>query len=153
MPMPPIHGDAPRPRVFVDADVLFAGAASPSAHSASLVVLQLAEITLIEAVISEQVLVEAERNLQLKLPAALTMFRLLVERCVRVVPAPAPVDLTPYLGLAEPKDLPVLVAALQASCAWLTTFNLRHYQPGHPALKVVRPGAFVSHLRDVLSRM
>ena len=37
-------------RVFVDADVLFAGAASGSEHPASLVVLRLAEITLIEAV-------------------------------------------------------------------------------------------------------
>ena len=51
-----------KPRVFVDANVLFAGAASPSKHGASLVVLRLAEITLIEALTSEQVIVEAERN-------------------------------------------------------------------------------------------
>ncbi len=44
---------AHKPRVFVDADVLFAGSASPSEHSASLVVLRLAEITLIEALASE----------------------------------------------------------------------------------------------------
>ena len=36
-------------RVFVDADVLFAGAASPNSESASLVVLRLAEMTLIDA--------------------------------------------------------------------------------------------------------
>jgi hypothetical protein len=36
--------------VFVDADVLFAGAAAPSEHGASLVVLRMAEIPLIEAV-------------------------------------------------------------------------------------------------------
>lgn len=35
------------PKLFVDADVLFAGAASPSEHSASLLVLTLSEITLI----------------------------------------------------------------------------------------------------------
>ena len=35
-----------KPRVFVDADVLFAGAASPSEHGASFVVLRMAEITL-----------------------------------------------------------------------------------------------------------
>ena len=45
-----------KPRVFVDADVLFAGAASPSAHSASLVLLQMAEITLLDALTSQQVI-------------------------------------------------------------------------------------------------
>ena len=37
-----------KPRVFVDSDVLFAGAASGAEHGASLVVLRMAEITLIE---------------------------------------------------------------------------------------------------------
>ena len=46
-------------RVFVDAGVLFAGSAAPREHGASLVVLRLAEITLIEAVASQQVITEA----------------------------------------------------------------------------------------------
>ena len=33
----------PKPRIFVDADVLFAGASSPNEHSASLVILRMAE--------------------------------------------------------------------------------------------------------------
>ena len=51
------------PQVFVDADVLFAGSASPSEFGASLVVLRMAEITLIKAVTSQQVITETERNL------------------------------------------------------------------------------------------
>lgn len=43
-----------RLRVFVEAGVLFAGAASPREHSASQVVLRLGEITLIDAVTSRQ---------------------------------------------------------------------------------------------------
>lgn len=70
----------PRPRVFVDADILLAGAAAPAEHGASLVLLRLAEITLIEAITSEQAIAEAERNLGDKLPAALPVFRLLVGR-------------------------------------------------------------------------
>lgn len=140
-------------RVFVDADVLIAGAASPNAHSASLVVLQMAEITLIEALTSEQVIEECERNLREKLPGALATFRLLVERCLRVLPAPTRITLEPYQGLADPKDLPILVAAVLAECPWLITFNVRHYQPGHPTLKVVTPGEFVMHARDALSQL
>ena len=140
-----------KPRVFVDADVLFAGAASPTEHGASLVVLRMAEITLVEAFASEQVIAEAERNLADKLPQALPTFRLLVSRCLRVVPDPQPDDLKPHAGLAHPEDLPILVAALREGCRWLVTFNLRHYRPGHPDLTVLRPGEFVLRVRDLLT--
>lgn len=142
-----------KPRLFVDADVLFSGAASPSLHGASLVVLCMAEITLIEAVASQQVVIEAERNLESKMPAALPAFRLVVARCLRVVPDPEPADWMPYDGLADPKDLAILVAALRERCTWLVTFNERHFEPGHPAINVVRPGEFLLRVRDRLSRL
>jgi len=141
----------PKPRVFVDADVLFAGAASPSDHGASLLILRMAEITLIEALTSQQVIVEAERNLAAKLPQTLPAFRLLVSRCLRVVPDPLPADLEPHAGLADPKDLPILVAARREDCPWLVTFNIRHFQPGHPDVTVLRPGEFLLRVRDRLA--
>jgi hypothetical protein len=143
----------PRPRVFIDADVLFAGAASSSEHGASLVVLRLAEITLIDGVTSEQVVIEAERNLADKLPAALPLFRLLVSRCLRVVSGPSSDQVATCLGLAHPKDLPILVAAVQEGCPWLVTFNTRDYDPGHPSVEVLRPGAFLLRVRDVLTHL
>jgi predicted nucleic acid-binding protein len=144
---------AGKPRVFVDADVLFAGSASPSKHSASLIVLRLAELTLIEALTSEQVIAEAERNLATKLPMVLPTFRLIVSRCLQVVPNPQLADLQPYAGLADRKDLPILVAALREECQWLVTYNIRHFQPGHPGLPTVRPGEFVLRVRDLLGHM
>jgi hypothetical protein len=140
-------------RVFVDADMLFAGAASPSEHSASLVILRLAEITLIDALASQQVVIEAERSLAAKLPGALPTFQLIVSRCLRVVPDPQPADLRPHLGLAHREDLPILVAALQEGCQWLVTFNVRHFQPGHHNLAVLRPGDFVMRVRDLLAHL
>ena len=143
----------PKPRVFVDADALFAGAASPTEHGASLVVLRMAEITLIDAVASQQVITEAERNLAEYLPVALPAFRLIVRRCLRVVPDPTPGDLVPHAGLADPKDLPLLVAAMREECEWLVTFNVRHFQPGHPSVMVVRPGEFVQRVRGLLAAL
>lgn len=143
----------PKPRVFVDADVLIAGAAGPREHGASQVVLRMAEITLVEALTSQQVIAEAERNLVEKLPQALPAFRLLVSRCLRVVPDPSPADLQRFAGLADAKDLPILVAALHESCPWLVTFNGRHFQPGHPVVTVLRPGEFLLHVRDLLARL
>jgi len=142
-----------RPRVFIDADVLFAGAASPSEHGASLLILRMAEITLIEALASQQVITEAERNLSAKLPQALPAFRLLVSRCLHLVPDPQPGDLQPYAGLADPGDLPILVAALREGCPWLVTFNIRHFQPGHADVTVLRPGEFLLRVRDLLARL
>ena len=46
--------DVSKLRVFVDSCVLIAGVAFPNAHSASLVVLQMAEITLIEVLTPEK---------------------------------------------------------------------------------------------------
>ncbi len=143
----------PKPRVFVDADVLFAGAASPSEHGASLVILRLGEITLIDAVTSQQVIDEVERNLEDKLPRALPAFRLLVSRSLRVIADPQPADLDAYAGLADPKDLPILVAAIREGCAWLATFNARHFQPGHASVAVLSPGELVLRIRGRLARL
>jgi hypothetical protein len=139
--------------VFVDPDVLFAGAAAPSEHGASLVVLRMAEITLVEAVASQQVIAEVERNLAGKLPTALPAFRLIVSRCLCLVPDPSLADLVPLAGLADPKGLPILAAAVREQCAWLVTFNIRHFQPGHPSITVLRPGEFVLRVRDLLASL
>jgi predicted nucleic acid-binding protein len=147
--MPPAN--ASRLRIFVDADVLFAGAAAPSQHGASLVVLRLAEITLIEAVTSQQIIAEAERNLAEKLPAALPAFRLIASRCLRIVPDPEPADLAFFASLADPKDLPILATAVREGCPWLVTFNVRHFQPGHPALRVLPPGEMILRVRERLA--
>ncbi|MCL4871377.1 MAG: type II toxin-antitoxin system VapC family toxin [Anaerolineae bacterium] len=145
--------DLYKPRVFIDADVLFAGAASPSEHGASLVVLRLAEITLIKAITSEQVITEAERNLSAKIPDALPSFRLLVSRCLQVVETPTPLERGMYHGLADNKDLSILVAALRESCPWLLTFNTRHFQPSHPDVIALPPGQFVQRIRHLMAQL
>jgi predicted nucleic acid-binding protein len=142
-----------KPRVFIDADVLFAGAASPNQHSASLVVLRMAEITLIDAIASQQVITEVQRNLQTKIPRALPAFQLLVNRCLRIVLDPKPEELLSIQHAADWKDLPILAAAARENCAFLTTFNLRHFQPGLPGVKVLEPGDLVWQIRLLLVRM
>jgi hypothetical protein len=151
-----------KPRVFVDADVIFAGSSSPTEHGASLVTLRMGEITLIDAVTSRQAITEAERNLSAKLPRALTTFRLLVERSLHVVPDPSRQDLVAHKGIADPKDLPIgeigrvnypLVSAIRERCQWLVTFNVDDFQPGHPDVAVLRPGAFIKRVRTVLTHL
>lgn len=142
-----------KPRIFIDADVLFAGAASPNEHSASLVILRMAEITLIEAITSRQVITEAERNLQEKMPAALPAFQLLVSRCLKVVDDPTPDEVDALAKSADSKDLPILAAALREECAYLATHNIRHYQPGVGNITVLKPGDLVQQVRYLLAKM
>lgn len=139
--------------VFLDADVIFAGAASPSEHGASPIVLRMGEITLIECLTSQQAVTEVERNLADKLPTKLPEFRLLVSRCLRVVPDPEPDNLLPYADQADDKDLPILVTALRERCPYLLTFNVRHYSPPAGTITVQRPGEFLLTVRILLSQL
>jgi predicted nucleic acid-binding protein len=143
----------PKPRIFVDADVLFAGAASPNEHSASLVILRMAEITLIEAVTSEQVITEVERNLGEKMPAAMPAFQMLVSRCLRVVSDPSVAEIRALSKAADPKDVPILAAAVRERCVYLATHNIRHFQPGVEAVMVLKPGDLVQRVRYLLAQM
>jgi hypothetical protein len=147
------RNEGTKPKLFVDADVLFAGSASPSKHSASLLILSLSEITLIHAMTSEQVVAEAKRNLEAKIPKALPAFQHLVSRCLTVVPDPEPEEISPHDGLADPKDLPILVAAVREECSWFVTFNIRDYRPGHPEVNVLKPGEFISRIREQLAHL
>ncbi len=146
-------GRTSKPRIFVDADVLFAGAALPNEHSASLMILRMAEITLIEAVASQQVITEVERNLSASVPKALPAFRLLSSRCLQIMPDPTPEEIRFAAQAANPKDLPVLVAAACEKCAYLTTYNIRHFQPGLPGVTVLKPGDLVLRVRYLLAKL
>jgi predicted nucleic acid-binding protein len=139
------------PTVFLDADVIFAGAVSPTNYGASHIVLLLGEITLIHCLTSAQVVDEVERNLQAKLPSKLPELRLILSRSIRVVPNPQPEELPRYEGQADPKDLPILVAAIQNECRYLLTFNIRHYFPPPDSISVMKPGDFVRELRGLLA--
>ena len=140
-------------RIFIDADVLFAGAASPNEHSASNLILRMAELTLIEAITSTQVITEAERNLLEKVPKALPAFQLLVSRSLKIVEDPAPAELDAYAGLANPVDLPIIVAAIREGCGHLATFNVRHYQPGHLSVTIIKLGDLILRIRYLMARM
>ena len=100
------------------------------------------ELTLLDCVTSQQAITEVERNLEKKIPAKLTEFRLLVSRCLRVISDPTPGDLRAHSSEADPKDLPLLVAAIQENCSYLISFNTRHYFPKSNSIRVQKPWGF-----------
>lgn len=142
-----------KPAVFLDADVLFAGAAAPTEHGASHVILRFGEITLIELITSTQVITEVERNFEKKLQDKLPELRLIISRCLRVLPDPKPEELISCEGQADAKDLPILVAAIKQGCRFLLTFNIRHYTPATTEIIVQRPGDFLTTVRTQLVQL
>jgi predicted nucleic acid-binding protein len=141
----------PRLRICLDADALFAGAASAS--GASHVILQLGELGIIEVGLPDQARAEAERNLVAKLPAALPALRALVDACCIGLAMASEADSAAIAdsGEADPKDAPILASALGAGCGWLVTFNVRDYRTDR--IRVSTPADFVEALRGELLRL
>jgi hypothetical protein len=70
-----------------------------------------------------------------------------------VVPDPTIEEIKAVMYAAGVKDLPVLVEAAREGCIFLTTFNVRHFQPGLPGVTVLKPGDLVLRVRYLLSHL
>lgn len=135
-------------RLFLDANVLFSAAYSPSGRAAAL--LRLARAGHCRLVTSRHAIEEATRNLTLKAPgraAELTAVRDAVETAAEA--APKVVSWAAASGLPE-CDAPVLAAAVTARADLLVTGDRRHF--GRLFGERVG-GVEVVTLRDALARV
>ena len=134
-------------RVFLDANILFAAAYSPDGLSALLIELGAAgRITLLT---SHLAIVEAERNLEAKRPAALPALRENLS-ALRIVREPAPADVgrltTPELSA---KDRPLLAAAIVAGATHFVTGDVADFgrfmdRRARLPLRVMTPRQFLT---------
>jgi predicted nucleic acid-binding protein len=130
--------------VSIDSDVLIAGLLSKT--GASHAILVLGELGLLRLILPEGAVGEVRRNLAAKLPEALPLF----EEFLRVVSiqirAPTGRDLERARELADPKDVPILAAAIGAGARILVTHNVRHFRSGE-GVRVVRPRTLIEEAR------
>ncbi|MBI5180996.1 MAG: PIN domain-containing protein [Nitrospirae bacterium] len=139
-----------RPKVFLDTSALIAGIAS--SKGAARAALQLAEIGLIELIVSRQVIVEADRNIEEKLPEMLNEYREFIKLLAPVlVDDPLQKDIAKYLAVINPDDAPILASAVISGADFLVTWDRRHFIGKnihiHSSLKIVTPGEFLKHFR------
>lgn len=141
-------------RVFVDANVLIAGADSTS--DASNAVLRLAEVGLFQLVVSRQVLDEAERNLRHKLPRALPNFTTQMARLsLEILPDPTPAEVKRWTAIIHPSDASILCAAVKAGVDRFLTLNIHHFTPavaGQSGLRIQTPAQLMAELRDLVTQ-
>jgi predicted nucleic acid-binding protein len=143
-----------KPRVFLDTSALLAGLTSPT--GASNVILTLAEMELLALVVSKQVLAEAERNLQEKLPEAIPEYQRFLSTCPleRVADPPAG-DVAKAKEIIHPKDDSILMAAKNAQVDYLVTLNRKHSLDDpevarRSGLRIGAPDGFLAWLREQL---
>ncbi len=141
-------------KIFVDANVLIAGADSRS--GASNAVLALAEVGLFKLVTCRQALDEAERNLRKKLPRALPNFTVqMAQLSLEVSPAPEDEAIRQWVNIIEAKYAPILAATFLARPDRFLTLNTRDFTPEVAAatgLHIQTPGEFIQELRFLISR-
>ena len=130
--------------VCLDADVLIAGLLSRT--GASHAILVLGELGLLRLVLPEAAVAEVRRNLAAKLPEVTPLF----EEFLRAVPLqihrPTLRDRERASELADPKDVPILAAAIGAGARLLVTHNVRHFRSGE-GVRIVRPRTLIEEAR------
>lgn len=136
--------------MFLDTSVLIAGVASATGAAAS--VLDLCETGVVEAIVSKQVLVEADRNFQDKFPDLIQDYRQFVRNVSPLLqPDPRPSEVQAAARIIDVKDAPILAAAINANPDFLFTWDTRHFQSkqveSRVVFRVVTPGELLEELR------
>lgn len=146
--------EAKRWKVFLDTSALIAGIVSST--GAAREVLRLCEAGAVEALVSRQVLTEADRNLSAKLPALVSNYRhLMHQMSPTLVEDPTRTEVARAAQVIHRKDAPILAAAISAEVDYLITWNTKHFHT-RPVMRVVRfriatPGEFPEEFRRLLS--
>ena len=142
-----------RLRVFLDTSALVAGIAS--SKGAARAVLQLAEAGVIELYVSRQVLVEADRTVEAKLPEMTADFREFMKTLPLVyVDDPSLEEIKKRFHLIHINDAPILTAAILAGVDYLVTWDARHLIKTKiktdTVMKIVTPGEFLFDFRSFI---
>jgi len=137
-------------KVFIDTSALIAGTLSPTGAAPE--VLRLCEAGVCQAVVSRQVLIEADRNLLHKLPSVLPEYRVFLKQLSPVVVEDPSIDAVDQAsGVIHRNDAPILAAAIEAHVDFLITWNTRHFLTksvqSYVRFPIVTPGEFLERFR------
>jgi predicted nucleic acid-binding protein len=147
----------PKIDIFLDSSALIAGIVSDQGAARAL--LLLGEDEKIVLTVSEQVIVEIERNIARKAPKALPFVREIIlsanVRILRDLPKEEVQKHLDWIGHAA--DIPILVAASQANVDFLATLNRRHFLNDPEVsrwsgLRIGTPGDALAWVREYFSR-
>lgn len=111
-------------KVFIDSSVTIAGLVSKRGGAYEILILT--ELGIIIPYISEQVVYEVIRNVEKKIPECIEPFYLLFKTLPFNLVVPTATELKKAELLIDPKDVPILAAAMIAGVDWLLSLD-KHF--------------------------
>jgi putative PIN family toxin of toxin-antitoxin system len=139
----------PRPRVFLDTNVIFSGLYSSQGAPGK--ILEGFIDGKLEIIVSQKVLEEVVRTIKKKLPEALSALnRLLVSIPPEIVEDPSPEEVAHWTKVIDAEDAAILAAAVAAQPDYLVTGDSHFLSSPHIAeesgLQIVTPGQLLEVL-------
>jgi len=137
-------------RVFIDTNVLIAGLVSRTGASAA--ILDIGEAEEIRIVISQHVLIEADRVFLNKFPHLISQFRIFIKNLAPLlIDDPKPQAVREAGKVIEINDAPIVAAVKSQKMDYLVTLNTKHFKTvqvrDYLSIPVVTPGEFLSAFR------
>jgi predicted nucleic acid-binding protein len=144
-------------RVFLDSNVILSGLFSD--RGAPRIILDILSLNLsfITGITGRYNIMEIERNLKAKLPEAVPVYKEYSAKLnLHIVPVPAIEEVKKYTGVTSPKDIPVLVSAINSKSDYLITGDKKDFGKlkGNYPFKITSPADFLEFiLPDILEQL
>jgi len=144
--------------LFFDSSALIAGIISDKGAARAL--LLLAEDRKLKISVSDQVIVEVERNIAKKIPKILHVAREMIrESNVIIYKDPSKEKVRDYLNWIDlDADVPILVSAIKIHVDYLVTLNTKHFLNNpqvtyRSGLRIGTPGDALSWVREQMKKI
>lgn len=141
-------------RVFLESNVILSGLISSKGAPRIILDILSLNLSFLVGLTGEYNLIEIERNVLKKLPQAVPVYKEYLSKLnLRTIPLPSKEDLIRFSGHVEPKDVPVLVSAINGEADFLVTGDKKHFEDlshhSYPC-KIVNPSEFLQILAGIL---
>lgn len=109
-------------RIFLDSNVILSGLISVNGAPRLILDLLCLDLPMLQGLTGRFNLMETERNIAKKMPAALPVFNHYLPRLkLEIIPVPSPQELDVFRGTGEDKDVPVLASATKGRADFFIT--------------------------------
>ena len=146
-------------RVFLDSNVILSGLFSEIGPPRIILDLFCLDLPMLHGLTGAYNLMEIERNLQKKMPAALPVYREYVAKIrLEAIPLPPPEMVLKLSGATADKDVPVLASAITGKADFLVTGDKKDFSrkklKGQYSFRIVTPAEFIEEIMpEMLKRL
>lgn len=135
-------------RVFLDSNVILSGLFSDKGAPRILLDLLSLKLPFLAGLTGQYNIIEIERNLIKKLPAAIPVYREYIPKLnLEIITIPSPEEVKRFSGHTSAKDAPVLASALNGKADFLVTGDKKDFtslmKKGRYVFEITTPAEFL----------